>query len=194
MLEKRGLWKRRCLHFDFGSELRRLARSRRPAKPFTKHDIAVVRHVLSTGALLKDNQFGIAMKTLKCFLSRNRAGEEDLVVLNGLPRHAGQARQIGVPMKIGLVVYLHCPDARVVHRIVSNAGGDRTGRVDDSMAEVAAKLKVFRTRTRPLVAHFRRKGIQVKRFAVDVDTEPEDIRQLLEGMPDVRDSILNRET
>lgn len=182
LLARSGLWRRKCHHFDFGAELRRLGASKKPPKPFTEDDIAVIRLVLSTGALLKERQFGIAMKALTCFLSRAHVRKRDLIVLNGLPRHAGQARHIGAMLDIGLVVSLSCSESCIIDRIASNAGGDRTGRVDDSRADVAVKLEVFKKRTRPLIEYYRQHRVPVKSIRIEVDTRPADIRRLLQNM------------
>ena len=56
-----------------------------------RQDIEFLRKVLETGALLENEHFPIARRILQSFLSRRSARPQTLVVLNGLPRHAGQA-------------------------------------------------------------------------------------------------------
>ncbi|MEI6809164.1 MAG: nucleoside monophosphate kinase [bacterium] len=190
LLSQCGLWRRRCHHFDFGAELRRAVASKKPLKPFTKEDISVIRLVLSTGALLNDRQFGIAMKTLTCFLSRAHTRKKDIIVLNGLPRHTQQAKGIGAMFDIGLVVFLSCSGRCVIDRIACNAGGDRTDRIDDSRADIAAKLLVFKKRTRQLIAYYRRHRVPVKSIKVEIDTKPADILRLLQTMKSADSSTL----
>lgn len=182
LLERRGLWGRRCLHFDFGAEMRRIAAAHRPPRIFSPRDIAVIRRVLSTGALLDDGQFVIAMKTLACFLSRKRLRQDDLLVLNGLPRHVGQASRISRVLAIGLVVRLECSNRTVVRRIAGNAGGDRTCRVDDDKTAIAARLAEFGKRTVPLVRYYRQKRTPVRCLRVGIDTRPEDIWRRLQDL------------
>ena len=77
------------------------------------------------------------------------------MVLNGLPRHVGQAEGLESLVDVRVVVHLSCTAEDVVRRIASNVGGDRTGRVDDDLAAVRRKLAVFAERTAPLLDHYR---------------------------------------
>ncbi|MEI6218619.1 MAG: nucleoside monophosphate kinase [bacterium] len=180
LLASRGLWGVRCHHFDFGSELRRIAASRRPPAALSSHDLKVVRMVLASGTLLNERQFGIALKTLKWFLSTHRVKPQEIMILNGMPRHVGQAIKVERTLDVRLVIFLSCKDANVVRRIAGNTGGDRTGRLDDNKVDVAARLEVFRNKTLPLLAHYKQKRVPVKRFRVEVDTDHRDTWQRLQ--------------
>jgi len=86
-LAERGVFERRCVHFDFGERLRHVAEH--GGRALSPGDIATVRNVLTGGALLEDDTFHIARTILNVFMEEQDAGKEDLIILNGLPRHAG---------------------------------------------------------------------------------------------------------
>jgi len=164
MLQRRGLWGRRCAHFDFGANLRRIAAGGRCAG-LTPGERAVIRRALRTGALLQDDEFPIALKILQSFVAR-RAEPADWLVLNGLPRHAGQARGITPVARVSLVVRLLCSPATALRRIRRNVAGDRTGR------------------TAPLLDHYAEAGVQVRCVRVGVATRVEDVwRELCASTP-----------
>lgn len=183
LLAEQGLRGRKCHHFDFGAELRKIAKSKRPPSTLSSRDVAVIRNVLSKGALLNERQFGIALKTLKWFLSTHRVGPDEIMVLNGMPRHVGQAKRLGKTADVRFVIFLSCTDGHVVRRIAGNTGGDRTGRLDDNKADVAARLEVFRNKTLPLLTYYEQNHVPVKRFRVDVDTDHGSTWQRLQRMP-----------
>jgi adenylate kinase len=179
-LEKRGLWGRRCLHFDFGANLRRIAQGGACPSVLTDKDLAVVRQSLESGRLLEDKDFHIAAKILLGFAEQKMAGAGDFIVLNGMPRHAGQARDVDGIADVLLVVVLKCSADVVLQRIRSNVGGDRGNRTDDDPTAVANKLKIFREKTFPLLDHYRAKGVRIEAVTVEADTTPEEVVRLLE--------------
>lgn len=67
VLEARGLAGRRCLHFDFGENLRQVVAQHKPDSLVSTTDIAFLRRVLETGALLEDDQFPLAARILRSF-------------------------------------------------------------------------------------------------------------------------------
>jgi adenylate kinase family enzyme len=155
LLQQRGLWGLRCLHFDFGHELRRSAIDASSVLSLSERGIVV--RMLETGALLEDEHFHIAHKLLEDFLRREGADMRTLVVLNGLPRHTGQAEAMENIIRVVGVISLKCTPETVMRRIDTNAGGDRTGRIDDSLAEIERKLKIFDERTLPLLRYYRKR-------------------------------------
>jgi len=179
LLAERGLWGRRCLHFDFGSNLRDAAAGRKH-NSLPEQDLEVIRWSIETGALLEDKHFPIAGRILSSFLTDVGAGGGDLIVLNGLPRHVGQAEGIEDVLHVTAVVCLQCTGDVVRERIRTNAGGDRTERVDDDAPAVACKLEIFARRTAPLLDHYRARGVEVICIDVQTDTTPEDIRTVLD--------------
>ena len=140
-------------------------------------DVRFVRRVLDSGALLEDEQFRIAREILQDFLVEGEVGERDCVILNGLPRHPGQAADVDPIVQIDAVVYLDCSPAVVFERIRRNAGGDRSGRVDDSLEAVERKLDLFHGRTVPLLNLYRERGRPVITLPVGVDSQPREMRE-----------------
>ena len=100
---------------------------------------------------------GIALKILDAFCDRRRIGPVDCLVLNGLPRHLGQARDLAGRVAVRRVVVLDCSPEAVTARLRLDPGGDRAERRDDQPEDVAAKLAWYRSRTEPLIAHGFRK-------------------------------------
>ena len=174
-----GLWGRRCEHFDFGARLRAAAGGDNEAG-LSDDQLAVVRGSLKTGELLTDKQFPIAERILRAFLDRQALGPEDLLILNGLPRHVGQAVAVEPIADVGTLVFLNCPPEVAVERIRTNAGGDRDGRKDDNLVLVCARQKVFAAETTPLVEHYGQRGARVELLPVGPDTSAEELRRELE--------------
>jgi adenylate kinase len=185
LLERKGLWGRRCFHFDFGENLRAVVRRRfQNHGGLTSAELATVVESLETGRLLTDREFPIAAKILKAFLVRNRAGGGDLLVLNGLPRHAGQAKRIDCAANIVAVAHLVCGAKTALRRIRLNAGGDRKGRSDDTPAQVREKMAIFKKQTAPLLDHYRRKGVRILPVDVELRTTAENMLASLERRGD----------
>jgi adenylate kinase len=183
-LQQHGLWGRRCFHFDFGRELRRVAAGKGP--PLGPGQAEYVRHVLKTGELLDDEHFGVAESLLQAFIAGRAPGPYDLLVLTGLPRHVGQAEALAPALDVAAVVRLSCPPEIAVERIRTNAGGDRSGRPDDDAAAVGSRLARFERRTAPLVQWYRRHGATVCEFDVKVTTTPADVAAALVSGPPQR--------
>jgi len=174
-LEANGLYGKRCFHFDFGRELRSVAESNMPPINCTQEDVDYIHKVLKEGALLENETFYIAKNLLHAFIEQNGITADDLVILNGLPRHVGQAEDVDAIISMKLVILLECSPEVVYKRIQLNSGGDRSGRVDDSIADIKGKLMIFNKKTLPLVQYYSDKGIPVKRIPVTEKTRPEDM-------------------
>lgn len=166
MLEQRGWAGCPCVHFDFGENLRRAAASDEPDAAVSLADIAFLRQVLRTGALLEDEQFPLAARILRGFLARRGVAPATWVVLNGLPRHEGQAERISAIVDVRTVVYLQCSPDTVLTRIQADTGGDRRGRPDDGLEDIRRKLAIFAARTQPLLDFYRRRNALVVELAV----------------------------
>lgn len=198
MIREQGLWGSPCLHFDFGANLREVvARSQTDefASPhpgplpvgegaFSREDVAFLREVLQSGALLEDEQFPIARRILESFMTRGGAEQDTWIVLNGLPRHVGQARAIDALLDVRLVVYLKCSQQTVLRRIRTNVGGDRTARTDDDLQSVRHKLAIFDRRTAPLAEHYGRRGASLLTIQVTAGMTAEHMWQTLESSPE----------
>lgn len=173
---ERGGWRgKRCAHFDFGCQLRQVASEGSVADRLSVGERAFIGEVLQSGALLEDEQFHIAEKILRSFAEQREIGTDGYLLLNGLPRHAGQAADVDRVAAVELVIHLRCTPEMVRRRIRTDAGGDRAGRVDDGDRLVARKLEIFRERTAPLLDHYRLLGVPVEEVEVTEETEPEQI-------------------
>ena len=179
LLETRGLWGRRCVHFDFGASLRRISDGDAPDGLLTQDEVEVIVTSLRTGALLEDEQFPIADKILRAFIEERRLGADDLVVLNGLPRHPAQGRRVDSILRIETVLYLACPPEVVFQRIHSDIGGDRASRNDDDLQSVRARLETFARRTEGLVEYYRRSGARIEVIEVSATTTAEEVWETL---------------
>jgi adenylate kinase len=169
-LEARGLWGRPCAHFDFGANLRACAAGEGRGAGLTRNECTLLEQMLQAGALLHDEHFPIAEKVLRAFLADRRIDPQALVVLNGLPRHVGQAEDLQRILRIEAVVHLSCPSRVACERVRTNAGGDRTGRGDDDVEAVERKIVIFQERTAPLLAWYRRRGVPIITVEVAAET------------------------
>ncbi len=178
-LQVHGLRGRRCRHFDFGAHLRAVASGR--TADFTPEESRFVRGLLMEGALLEDQSFPLALRILQGFMVSGLPSEGELLVMNGLPRHLGQAEALAPHLRFVAVADLQCPAGVVWERLRRNSGGDRAYRSDDAVALVENKLRVFAERTRPLLAYYARLGVPVIHVPVDTGTRPSDIARILES-------------
>jgi adenylate kinase len=142
----------------------------RPSSLLAADEIAFLKRVLESGALLEDEQFPIARKVLLDFLAARGATPETIVVLNGLPRHVGQAKAMDRVVAMETVIHLSCTPEVVVARIRDNSGGDRAGRTDDEIAAVRKRIETFSRRTEPLLAYYRARGVPIVAIAVGPTT------------------------
>jgi adenylate kinase len=175
MLEEKGAAGRRCFHFDFGAEMRAVAEAPEGAADLPPAERQVVLRSLATGALLEDHEFLIALRILGAFLRHSGMGEEDRLVLNGLPRHVGQARMMEDVVRVAAVISLEAGAEIIRERIERNTGGDRVGRVDDELHAVRQKLVLFRMRTLPLIEYYENREVPVVRVPVGARTVAEDM-------------------
>ena len=179
MCEQKTLWGKRCVHFDFGAALRELAETGERSSALTNDDIGIILHSLQTGMLLEDKDFHIAGKILFSFADEKRLQKDEILLLNGLPRHIGQAKAVDAMVDVRLVVNLECLSEVIFKRIRFDAGGDRSGRVDDSFEEIEKKLKIFYERTLPLLDHYRRNEVKIAHIHVNIHTQPEHVYRRL---------------
>jgi len=181
LLEERGFGGHRCLHFDFGHHLRRAADG--ADYGLTTQQVATVRSLLASNALLPDDQFPIAAAILEAQLRQADLASDDWLILNGLPRHVQQARGLEPLVDVRALIVLDCAAAVVLHRITTNAGGDRASRTDDTTAEIARKLDIFQQRTEPLIDHYRARGATIVRIDVAPSTTATELYRRLGDRP-----------
>jgi adenylate kinase len=179
-LEAEGLFGRRCHHFDFGANLRAAAAGQIPG--FEISEIRFIGHVLETGALLENESFGLAVRILDYFTAGRRTQPGDWLIMNGLPRHIGQAQALTPFVRIAAIVDLRCSARTIGARLHSDPGGDRAGRTDDTPELLQAKLTLFAERTRPLLDYYCASGVPVIPIVVTPETRPHDIVADLRAM------------
>jgi len=178
-IASKGLFGRRCHHLDFGSELRRAVSDEEQSGVYSEEELAFIHGVLERGLLLENEHFPLAVKIISLFLKRVEFSGHDLLVLNGIPRHTGQARDIAAIAHIQAVVALDCSADDVLFRIRDNVGGDRTGRADDHHELIEKKLALFRERTEPLIAYYQGEGGAVYRLGISGSTSTDEAYQQL---------------
>lgn len=174
LMEKEGFLKKRCFHFDFGENLRKITKIKSP-QIFNQNEINFIQKVLKEGTLLENEHFGIAKKILISFIKNKGIQKDDWIILNGLPRHKGQALELSSFIAIEWVILLSCTTQVVFERIKKNSGGDRKERLDDDIESIGKKLILFKERTAPLVEYYRDNGIGIEEMKVDIDTTPKDL-------------------
>ncbi len=165
-IAKNGLFGRRCRHLDFGSELRAAVSRRDRSSAYSPAELDFIHGVLERGLLLENEHFPLAEKIISLFLNLAGFSQRDVLVLNGIPRHEGQASDIERIANVHALIVLDCSAEDILDRIRSNVGGDRTERVDDNVELIEKKLVIFRERTAPLIDHYEKLGRRIYRISV----------------------------
>jgi adenylate kinase len=178
-LQAHGLCGCRCHHFDFGANLREIAAAR-AADGFTQDEVRYIRELVEKGALLENETFCLALRILEEFIRHRQLQAGDLLVMNGLPRHAGQADAIAPFLKVLAIVHLQCSAEVVLERLQRNSGGDRTHRIDDTLALVQRKMATFAERTQPLLRLYQEQGVPVIPVAVKEHTRPAEVCEMVQ--------------
>jgi adenylate kinase len=178
-IASKGLFGRRCHHLDFGAELRGAVSDKERSGAYSEEELAFIHGVLERGLLLENEHFSLATKIISLFLERVGFSRRDVLVLNGIPRHTGQARDIATIARIHAVIVLDCSADDVLCRIRDNVGGDRTGRADDNHDLIEKKLVLFRERTEPLIGHYESKGGGLYRIGISALTTTDQAYQQL---------------
>src|SRR4030067_1924862 len=93
-LEVHGLFGRRCLHLDFGAELRSAVSTGKGSAAYSSEELDFIHGVLERGLLLENEHFPLAKKIVTLFLEQTGFTQRDLLILNGVPRRLGQAQAI----------------------------------------------------------------------------------------------------
>lgn len=175
LIERKGFKGSRCFHFDFGSQLRWVSSASSPPEGFSLEEHAFVRGVIEDGLLLEDEHFHIAGKILERFVRMKGISGGDIIVMNGLPRHAGQARDADRLVDIERLIVLECTALAVYERISSNAGGDRAGRTDDDLGLIEKKLAIFKDRTAPLIDYYAKTIRNIHKVQVTATSTASDV-------------------
>jgi len=168
--EKNRLWDKNCFHFDFGETLRTAASGKKFGKLLNSDDITFIKKVLNEGALLENETFYIAERVLLSFIAEKNIKDEDILLINGLPRHRDQANDVNKIIHITNLIHLSATPEVIVERIRLNTGGDRAQRDDDSLTEIKNKLEIFNSRTLPLIEYFKDENAKIWTYPVEVHT------------------------
>jgi adenylate kinase family enzyme len=184
-----GLFGRKCHHLDFGSELRSALSAGEGSADYSAEELDFIHGVLERGLLLENERFPLATKIIGLFLKRASFRQHDLLILNGIPRHAGQAQDMAGLITVHALIVLDCSADDVFCRIRENVGRDRAERIDDNRELVEKKLSIFRERTAPLVDHYAHQGSAVYRIGVSgtmtTDRTYQELRTLAAADPPV---------
>ncbi|MGB9906596.1 MAG: nucleoside monophosphate kinase [Candidatus Saccharicenans sp.] len=189
-LEKQPLPGKRFWHFDFGRLLREMIGPENAGKPgagtelapeaaapsaeaFSPAELARVRQSLQTSSLFEEGDKELVRKIFRYYLSRTGAGPDDILLLNGLPRHRAQVAWLEDLVHIALVINLDCPEEVAVRRVLANLDGERRGREDDRLEVIVRRYRLYLERTVPLVDFLRQSGVPVIELLVERDTRPE---------------------
>ena len=180
-IEERGFWGHACSHFDFGANLREIVAREEPDAFVGADDIVLLRRMVREGLLLEDEHFPLATRILRRFMARYSPAPTTWIVLNGLPRHLGQAQGMDGVVDVRTVIYLDCSAQVVAERIVRNVGGDRDRRDDDAPEAIRRKLAIFTERTAPLLHHYRSHQVRIQTVEVGSCTSAEDMWRIIES-------------
>jgi adenylate kinase family enzyme len=189
LLARNGLLNRRCRHLDFGHELRSAVSDRKQSAAYSAEELAFMHGVLEHGLLLENEHFSLAEKIITLFLNRTGFSQKDILVLNGIPRHEGQAKDMGRIAAVHALIVLDCSAEEIRSRIVYNVGGDRAERSDDRLELIEKKLNIFRERTAPLIEHYRQQGRILYRIAVTGAMTPADAFAALSSLSAVHPPV-----
>jgi len=182
-LERTGWRDRRCVHVDFGEQMRRITTRERLPAGFTPGDRDTLRDVLEAGRLLTDEEFHLVGTILDLVAREKSLAAADLVILNGVPRRIGQARDLEALVEIVEVIALEAGPDIITERIRRNSGGDRAGRIDDLPARIRDRLARYEAQTRPLIDYYRRTGVPVRIIPVGIATVAGEVAAVLDPGP-----------
>jgi len=181
VLEARGLRGHTCRHFDFGANLRAIVAHNQPDESIAAEDVSLLRRLVQEGLLLEGEHFPLAARILRRFMTRQAPAPTTWIVLNGLPRHLGQAQAMEGIVDVRMVVHLACSAQVVAERIGRNVGGDRGQREDDTPEAIQRKLVIFAERTAPLLHHYRSRQVRIETVAVKSLTTAEEMWMTIES-------------
>jgi adenylate kinase family enzyme len=169
------------LQFDFGANLREIVARDEPDESIAADDIALLRRMVQEGLLLEGAHFPLAARILWRFMARQSPDPTTWIVLNGLPRHLGQAQAMEDVIEVRTVIHLACSAQAVAERIGGNVGGDRDRREDDAPEAIRRKLAIFAERTAPLLHYYRSRQVRIETVEVGPRTTAEEMWRTIES-------------
>lgn len=166
----------RVVHLDFGECLRKAAISPESfGLPIEEHQY--VQSVLS-GALLDDAHFPIAVRIISVYMEqRDFDRKSDILLLNGIPRHVGQARDLdNAGFRVRTVIQLDCDMPTAMRRYeLSHAGKgheDRSERNDNDRKTIRRKLESYLQDTQPVLDWYRNQSTAIRTVSIHETTTP----------------------
>jgi len=174
---RHGLFGKKTHHLDFGAELRAIILLNNSSLLYSASEITFIARLIKQGLLLENQHFPLARKIIGSFLDRSAFSSGDLLILNGIPRHLGQSKDIASIAMIHMLVILECSVDAVFCRLQDNVGEDRTVRFDDDRSLVDKKLRLFKERTAPLIDHYRNAGAAIVTVTMGRTTTAEEACQ-----------------
>jgi adenylate kinase len=134
-----------------------------------------IHGIMSTGALVPDDlTVELWQQHMKGLIDGGRfSPKSDLIILDGIPRSANQARALAPHVSVLKVLHLTCPNLdEMVSRMKKRAL--KENRPDDADEKVIRRrFEVYEQETRPVLAHYDRKLI------ADIDATGSPIEVLL---------------
>lgn len=150
---------------------------------FSRQELERIRQSVEKASLFEEPDRELVRKIVRHFLGKNAIGEDDILVLNGLPRHRAQLAWLEDILTIALVVNLDCPEDVAVRRILANLDGERQGRQDDRLEVIVRRYRLYQEKTGPLLDYFRQAGVPVISLKVDRETRPDTLWPKLQASP-----------
>jgi len=180
LVEQRGLWDFRWVHFDFVAQVSSIAASETLGEQFGHEQVELIGRLLENGGPLDYEHFPLAERILRSFLAEHVPDQDTCVVLNGLPCHVNQAKAIDTMVEVHTVLCLRCTREVAFNRVFCKAGGDLAAQHDGNTELVVAKLETFRERTKPMVQHYRSLDVPVRQIVVTAAMTADDIWRILQ--------------
>jgi adenylate kinase family enzyme len=153
---------------------------------FNSKEIGRIRQSVDKATLFEEEDKELVQKIFRYFLEKNRIQLNDILILNGLPRHPGQVAWLSGMVEIKFAVHLMCSEETAIRRILSDLDGERSGRGDDTLEIIRKRYQIYRRRTMPLLAHLRQTEIPLVELSVDEETRVHNLWSLLHQSEDFR--------
>lgn len=142
-------------------------------KYFRNQELERICQSVERASLFEEKDRWLVRKILNYFMEKTGVGADDILILNGLPRHWAQLSWLQDLISIELVINLSCSEEIATKRIQANLEGERQGRNDDRKGVISRRYRLYLTRTEPLIDYFRQTGVPVIELPVGLKTTPE---------------------
>lgn len=166
----------RVVHLDFGECLRKAAVSPEEfALSAVEH--RYVQSVLD-GTLFDDAHFSTAVHIINGYMKQRSFHEKtDILLLNGIPRHVGQARSLDAEgFRVGTIIQLDCDIPTAMKRYelsrIGNGHENRSDRNDNNRETIRRKLESYLHDTQPVLDWYRKHDIPMHSIPIHETTTP----------------------